>query len=406
MSEKVIPYASWRAGGPQGEIFPRGPAVWIDDGGWSEAELPRRPWIVPGYLMRGAVTVLAGPPGAGKSLIALAWLVAIGLGRRFGRFRPAGCEDGERLRRRCLNYNVEDDNDEQRRRLSATLRQFDAVPADLAGWLARVGPEREGQLLHVDLDRQVRATEVLEDLERHMEAWKPEVVVLDPLVELHDAEENDNGLLRMVVARLRHLARAYDCAVLVVAHTRKGAGGNAGNADLVRGAGAISGAARVVLTLLEMDEAEARDLGIPADQRRRYFRVDGAKSNYAPVTEAEWFERDGVMLDNGERAPAALPWTPPQPMRDVSPADLNAALDRIAEGPAPGVLYTASKRGGADRWAGGVLMEAAGIGEDQARLLLSAWVRNGLLVEVRFRHPEARRDMVGVRVVDAKRPTV
>lgn len=404
MSEKVIPYASWRAGGPQAEMFPRGPAVWIDDAGWSEAELPRRPWIVPGYLMRGAVTVLAGPPGAGKSLIALAWLVAIGLGRRFGRFRPQDCDAG--LRRRCLNYNVEDDNDEQRRRLSATLRQFDAVPVDLAGWLARAGPEREGQLLHVDLDRQVRATQVLEDIERHMEAWKPEVVVLDPLVELHDAEENDNGLLRMVVARLRHLARAFDCAVLVVAHTRKGAGGNAGNADLVRGAGAISGAARVVLTLLEMDEAEARDLGIPADQRRRYFRVDGAKSNYALVLDAEWFERDGVMLDNGERAPAALPWTPPQPMRDVSPADLNAALDRIAEGPAPGVLYTASKRGGADRWAGGVLMDAAGIGEDQARLLLSAWVRNGLLVEVRFRHPEARRDMVGVRVVDAKRPTV
>ena len=35
------------------------------------------------------------------------------------------------------------------------------------------------------------------------------------------------------------------------------------------------------------EEEEAEKLGIPPDQRRRHFRIDGAKSNYAPTQEAE-----------------------------------------------------------------------------------------------------------------------
>src|SRR6185312_8795135 len=64
--------------------------LWVDDAAWSEAELPRREWVVPGYALRGAVTVVVGPPSAMKSSLMLAWACALALGRDHGRFRPLG----------------------------------------------------------------------------------------------------------------------------------------------------------------------------------------------------------------------------------------------------------------------------------------------------------------------------
>lgn len=404
MSGGVHDLAAFRAGldadPRQGSMLPRAPAIWVEDGDWSEAEIPPRRWIVPGYLLRGSVTVLSGPGSAGKSMLTVLWVLALALGRRVGRFAASA-------QFRSLVYNVEDDADEQRRRISAALRQFEVVPGDLGGRVVRVGPHGPGQLYQSDMaTRRLSGSAVLRDLEAEMVRARPDVVFLDPFVELHDAEENDNTAVRMVMAQLRLLAVQYDCAICVLHHARKGAAGAAGDMDTLRGASAIAAAARVVLTLLTMDKAEARELGIPEEQRTRYFRLDGAKSNYAPLQDAEWYERHAHQLDNGDWVAAAEPWTPPQPMREIDPAALNRALDRIAVGPAPGVLYAASQRGGSDRWAGSAIMVEAECGEDQARQLVAAWVRNGLLVVTTFRHPQARRDMQGVRVNDAKRPTV
>ena len=121
------------------------PALWIDTDTWQEADIPRRPWVVPGYALRGAVTVVAGPPSVMKSSLMLAWACAIALCVEYGDFRP-------RAQGKAAVYNIEDDRDEQRRRLSATLRQFDAVPGDVHNSVIRAGdPGREvvrGQSRH------------------------------------------------------------------------------------------------------------------------------------------------------------------------------------------------------------------------------------------------------------------
>src|SRR5271168_1670491 len=101
-------------------------AIWVEDEGWAEVDLPRRPWVARGYALRDAVTVVAGPPSAMKSSLMLAWAAAVALGRPHGDFQPT--ETGT-----VVVYNVEDDRIEQRRRLSAVLRQFDAIPVDIAG---------------------------------------------------------------------------------------------------------------------------------------------------------------------------------------------------------------------------------------------------------------------------------
>lgn len=384
----------------QGSFLEGEEALWFDDTAWDEAAIPRRAWVVPGYLLRRAVTVLSGPGSAGKSMLTVAQCISIATGSHFGRFHPTGAG-------KVMIYNVEDDADEQKRRFSAALRVFGGTTADIAGRVMRTGPYNIGTLLRVDpVTKRLSPTVALNRLEEAVQEFRPDALILDPFVELHDSDENDNTAVRAVMARLRAIAAKYDVAVMVLHHARKGAGSMAGDPDSLRGASAIVGAARVVLTILTMDEKEAEKLSIPDEQRRLYFRLDGAKSNYALAEDAEWFQRVPYELANGETVAAAAPWSPPAPDAEVSTADLNAALDLIDKGPEPHILYTASSKGGGSRWVGKVLMDTCGMNERQARTMVAVWVRNGLLRETSFRHPEARRQMPGVRVDFTRRPTV
>lgn len=280
--------------------------VWVDDNAWTEADLPKRPWVAPGYALRGAVTLLTGPPSAMKSSLMLAWACALALGRDFGRFRPA--EPGS-----VLVYNVEDDQTEQRRRLSAVLRQFDAAPANIANKVIRTGPSGIGTLL-TRTDRGVIVdTDAMTRLRTLIAERKPVAFIADPLAELHTAEENDNTALRAVIAAFRQLAADANVAVIVLHHTRKGAAAP-GDPDMARGASAIIGAVRIALTLTGMSEDDADAFGLPTDAKFRsaYVRLDDAKQNYAPIGDAQWFEKIPYLLDNDEHVPAAVPWSPPE----------------------------------------------------------------------------------------------
>ncbi len=300
-----------RAGAPRLQLIPSPPpgagALWCRSDDWAEADIPERPWIAHGYLLRGSVTVAAGAGGAGKSSLMVGWAVAAALGAPFGRFRPkAPC--------RVLTYNVEDDDDEQRRRFSAALRPFGRSPRDLAGRVFRCGPHDVGTLIERDPQTgEAVSSEAFARLEAIVGETKPDVVMLDPMVELHGEDENDNVALRRVVAVFRAFAAKHGCAVILIHHSRKGA--VAGDAEGIRGAGAIVGAARVALTVATMTEDEAAQLNIPPDLRRSFFRVDSAKGNYARAGEAAWHELVEHELDNGDLVAAAVPWQPRAPQR-------------------------------------------------------------------------------------------
>lgn len=406
-SNVVLLLDRWAAAAPdddtdgrQADLLGTAAPIWIEGTEWDEAAIPPRPWLARGYMMRGAVTVVSGPGSAGKSSLMIGWALASALGMHLHRLEPTA-------RLRVITYNTEDDAAEQRRRMSAALRQFDRDPGDLEGNLIRIGPNATGTLLRRDpMTGRLVFTAAMRALEQQIQETLPDVLILDPLVELHDAEENDNTALRAIMAKFRSLAVRYNAAVVLLHHARKGSGQAAGDPDSIRGASSIVGAARIVLTVLTMDPEQAKELGIPADQRNRYFRVDGAKSNYAPLQEAEWFQRVEYHLANGEYVVAAEPWTPPSAWRDTTPEDLNAVLDRIGTGPVPGVLYTASKRGGSSRWCGQVLVDYCGMDEAQARQIVAAWIKSELLAETTYRSPETRRDVKGVVVNNSKRPSL
>jgi hypothetical protein len=296
--------------------------LWRNDA-WDETALPLRPWIARGYLLRGHVTVMGGAGAAGKSMLILAYAVACVLRRSCGQFEPLQpC--------RAVVLNAEDDDDEQRMRLSAALRWHGKTPADLAGNLVRVSLPTGNPLVHYDPGSgQASPTEVFADLEARIAAFKPDVVMLDPLIELHDGPET-NEVLRAVCALFRRLARKHNCAVLIAHHVRKGSAEGAGDPDIIRGGSSLIGLSRVALTVVTMTADEAKALDQPEDHRRYFFRVDDAKANYSPARTAAWFERAEHQLANGELVAAAHPWEPPSD--NVSLDDCVRLLVLIARG--------------------------------------------------------------------------
>lgn len=379
-------------------------ALWVLTEPWVSAEIPRRPWIARGYLMRGAVTVVSGPGSAGKSSLMVAWAAAAVTGTSFKNFKTPGAQ-------RIATYNVEDDQDEQKRRFSAMFRRFGLDLSAFGDRLAIIGPKQIGTLITIGRDgKALASTAAMDELDAFVSVFRPDTLMLDPFVELHDADENDNTAVRAVMAWLRVLAARHNMSVVILHHARKGIG-DPGDPDSLRGASAIVGAARVVLTLNVMTKEEAKAFGIADEKRRGYFRLDGAKSNYAPIEEAEWFERQEMRLDNGDEnepgdgVAVAWPWKPPSVLPAADNVALNRVLDILAAPPA-GWLYAATAVGAnATRWAGTVLISELGCSEQQAKAMIKSWLKNELLYEDEYKDDAQRKMRKGVRVNNSKRPT-
>lgn len=152
------------------------------------------PWIAAPLLVRGAVTMLAGREGQGKSLLALALAAAIGHGRTVAGIE---CCAG-----RVLVIDAENGEREAHRRVRGLgIRPGTLVYAE-AEWF--------------DLRRDLAEIETL--LSQH----RPDVLVLDSFRSLAPGlEENESGPVETALGPLRSLARRFDCAILILHHTGK-----------------------------------------------------------------------------------------------------------------------------------------------------------------------------------------
>lgn len=304
--------------GPRAKQDSKKAPLWTEtEHAWTEADLPRRPWVVGGYLQRKTVTLLAGRGGVSKSSLVLAWASALCLGQNLGRFAaPVG--DGRLLK--CLVFSVEDTHDEQRLRLAATLRQFGVQPSALFGKLMLAGPEGSGVLLsRGERTGALVATELMAALSDKITSFEPDVLFVDPLGELHSEDENSNSAMREVLAALRAVANEKDLAVCVLHHLTKGSAVGEdleATADKIRGGGSIVNAARLAFVLRTMSEDDAKANDTEPGQRHRFARLDAVKANYSALSgEPVWFERVTHTLENGEDVGALHPWTPPKAER-------------------------------------------------------------------------------------------
>jgi hypothetical protein len=370
--------------------------------------LKPRQWLYGTQLIRGFVTVLVAPGGTGKSAYAMAVACSLASGKAFLNdyiFTPV----------RVAVINLDDPMDELERRVAATMIAHKITREDLEGklfledcdghGLTLAAPARDDSGFFVANPDEAALTELIRENNIGL-------IICDPFAESHTLEENSNPQMIQAAAVWRRIARATNCAVLLVHHVRKG---TADGIDAARGAKAVTDSARVGMLMTTMSAEEATQFGIDDDDRLSFVRLDDAKRNMALAAKARWFQLKPVrlgntfdpMYPNGDSVGAIMPWQPPEDELVAAPnRDLNLALDAIRAGPEPGILYTASKRGkSSDRWCGNVLCQMFQTSEKQAARMVKDWLKSGTLAVTEYRHPKFRKNVQGVAVNDALRPS-
>jgi len=250
---------------------------------------PPVPWIVEGLVVRGALTVLNGREGEGKSLLAMALAAGVALGEN-----QAGmeCHAG-----RVLIVDAENGQYETHRRVHAL---------GLPGSVEMFEPG-DGQRFDLRHD--------LGDLERLLAEHKPDLLVLDSFRTLWGGEENDSGDVAKVLDPLRNLVRRHNAGTILLHHSGKGTGG-------YRGSSAIGASAELGFTLAHDEDDDDRD--------RRSLAC--WKCRPAPKPAKSWLrlsvERGMVLIDEAEP-----PEEEPSPERPVVTALKPLVLAALTDDP-------------------------------------------------------------------------
>ena len=124
------------------------------------------------------------------------------------------------------------------------------------------------------------------------------------------------------------MANKFDCAILVLHHTRKG--GDLSSAEAIGRASAIVNLSQRAIMAAPMTAEEATKLGVLPSERFQYFKVVPSKSNLAPRSDdVPWYRLCSVTLPNaepptyssGDRVQAVERVTLPMPYNAPAAAD-------------------------------------------------------------------------------------
>lgn len=260
--------------------------------------IPARPWLLDRVLMRGAVTTILAAGSAGKSSLGLNLASHISQGLDF-----AGLKTHDACK--VIVYNSEDDVMEQSRRLIANCMahnfSYDLVKKQL---MILSADEIDLSIVAKEYNKCIRNHIIVDQLTCLLSQNDIGLLVVDPLVDIHGCDENDNGQMNYVMRTLRYIAKAANVAVLVMHHTSKSASRNedrVGNADIGRGAAAIINSSRVAFTLCNASDKDAEEYGMQDAERRTWARFDDAKMNLTLADDnAIWFKRSGVKIPSGD----------------------------------------------------------------------------------------------------------
>ncbi len=126
------------------------------------------------------------------------------------------------------------------------------------------------------------------------------LIIIDTLRRFHNRDENDNGAMTELIARLEELAKHTGAAILFLHHVSKNTARN-GTVDQFsgRGASALTDNARWGAVLSTMTDDDAKGLAGTDEgyqdrllqNQRRYVKLSFIKLNYYLPLEPRWFYR-------------------------------------------------------------------------------------------------------------------
>lgn len=164
---------------------------------------PQTQWLVQDLWTDQAVGILGGEPKCCKSFLALDIAVSVASGSACLREFPVQRQGS------VLLFPAEDSTAIVRQRLegicAAASLSLNSLPIDVI-----TAPTLR---LDLDSDRQ--------RLSQAVETHQPILLILDPLIRLHRADENDASQMAALLSYLRQLQRQFHLAILLVHHARK-----------------------------------------------------------------------------------------------------------------------------------------------------------------------------------------
>lgn len=181
----------------------------------ASTDAPPVPWLVRPLLVRGALTLLAGREGVGKSMLAMA--VAVGVAGDAGQVGPFDVQAG-----RVLVVDAENGPGELHRRIRGL-----GLTTKAAQQITLYTTE-SGDVLND-----------LAELDGVIGAEQPDLVVLDSFRSLWTGKENDSETTGPALYAVQNLARRTGAAILLLHH--------ASRTGDYRGSTAIGGATEIVV---------------------------------------------------------------------------------------------------------------------------------------------------------------
>jgi len=260
--------------------------------GWLLDDPPSRDWIFTDRLARGDVGAITGAGGLGKSFLTLELCVSLATGKTllpaFAPSRPG----------RVLCLFGEDPEPVVHARLRAVVDAFGlwGHGASLHDNLRIFAGVSEPLL--VAPGGVPERTERWRWLKREVEAFSPDLILIDPKARFDGADENSNAHATAFVVAIQDLCGS-DASVLVLHHIAKTQTGQA-SSDAGRGATAFRDGLRWSSTMTAITEAEAKRFSVD-DCPRKYVRFDVVKSNYAEDLPTIYLERcEGGVLKQAD----------------------------------------------------------------------------------------------------------
>lgn len=317
--------------------------------------IPRRDWIMAPILIAKHYSMLVATGASGKSAVAITTALALVTGRNDLLQLPVDrpC--------RVVLINGEDGAEEMTRRVRATCQHFGISSQDVAGRLLIIGAREVPGLTFNRVERGgILADDAgLNLLETIVQAYRADVVIIDPLFAFTPGGTTDGASASAVAGRFTEICVRANCAMLLVHHVSKGSmreGDNDPTAAL--GSAMWTNHARSVWNARRPNAGEAQEVGQPPSAVKNLLMLLHSKANLSRAEDAIFIELVGVELPN-----AAPPRHPRGDMVGVAqrlavgtimglflPPTIKAVLDKVATGTASGTPYKASGRQGSQSY--------------------------------------------------------
>ncbi len=168
-------------------------------------DTPPIQWLAEGLFLRSGVGILGGAPKSCKSFLALELCVAVASATP------------------CAGHFVIPERGHVT--LLCAEDPHAVIAARLESLVRGRGVALDTLPMEVIVEPAVRLPDGLDRLAATLERTRPTLLLLDPLIRLHRADENSAAEMSVILDGLRALARASGTAILLVHHARKAVAG-------------------------------------------------------------------------------------------------------------------------------------------------------------------------------------